>query len=252
MRFIGRKNELETLESLLFKRSASLAVIWGRRRIGKSRLIDHFLLGKKAWRFTGLPPTKETTHEKEIQTFVQQMAKNTGMPKLKTTEWSDVFWHLGNLAQKEEKLIIFFDEISWMGTKDSDFLGLLKTEWDNSFSKHPNLIFILCGSVSNWIEKNILSSTGFFGRISVKLELKELPLPDCNEFWSEQNHRISAYEKLKVLNITGGIPKYLEEILPQESAESNISRLCFKPEGLLFQEYDQIFSDLFSKKTHLR
>jgi uncharacterized protein len=81
------------------------------------------------------------------------------------------------------------------------------------------------------------------------LEVKELLLVECNEFWSLQNERISGYEKLKVLSITGGVPKYLEEIVPGESAEKNISSLCFTPQGLLFREYDQIFSDLFSKRT---
>jgi hypothetical protein len=127
-------------------------------------------------------------------------------------------------------------------------LGYLKTEWDKTFSKHPSLILILCGSVSNWIEENILNSTGFLGRISVKLEIKELPLPDCNQFWLAQKDRISAYEKLKILGVTGGVPKYLEEVLPTESAEKNINHLCFRQEGLLYREYKQIFSDLFSKR----
>ncbi len=250
MRFIGRKNELETLDHLLLKKSASLAVVWGRRRIGKSRLIEQFLKGKKSWSFSGLPPTPQTTSQEEIRIFVAQMARNIGMPELKTSDWGEVFWHLGNQAEKEPNLIIFFDEISWMGSKDPNFLGYLKTEWDKTFSKHPHLILILCGSVSSWIEENILNSTGFFGRISSKLNVKELPLADCNEFWSEQSDRVSAYEKLKILSVTGGVPKYLEEIIPSESAENNISRLCFKPDGLLFREYDQIFSDLFSRRAH--
>lgn len=251
MRFIGRKNELEVLERLHLKNSSSMVVVWGRRRIGKSRLVEQFLKGKKFWSFSGLPPTPQTTTQEEIRIFVSQMARNIGMPELKTTDWGEVFWHLGNQAEKEANLVIFFDEISWMGSKDPNFLGFLKTEWDKTFSKHSNLIVILCGSVSSWIEKNILSSTGFLGRISIKLEVKELPLCDCNEFWSDQNDRVSAYEKLKILGVTGGVPKYLEEILPREPAENNISRLCFKPEGLLFREYDQIFSDLFSKRASI-
>jgi len=250
MRFIGRKTELETLEHLCLKKSASLAVVWGRRRIGKSRLVEQFLKGKKSWSFSGLPPTPQTTTQQETHIFASQMARNIGMPELKTSDWGEIFWHLGNQAAKEPNLVIFFDEISWMGSKDPNFLGHLKTEWDRSFSKHPHLILILCGSISNWIEENILSSTGFLGRISVKLEIKELPLPDCNEFWSDQKERVSAYEKLKVLGVTGGVPKYLEEILPGEPAENNINRLCFRPEGLLFREYDQIFSDLFSKRAN--
>lgn len=248
MHFIGRKKELEALERLRLKKSSSFAVIWGRRRIGKSTLVAEFLKGKKAWSFSGLPPT-DISHEDQIRAFIGQMSRNTGMPELKTTDWAEVLWHLGNQAEKEPNIIIFLDEISWIGSKDSNFLGYLKTEWDRSFSRHPNLILILCGSVSSWIHKNILSSTGFLGRISVKLEVKELSLPECNEFWSSQQGRISPYEKLKILSITGGVPKYLEEIIISESAEQNIRNLCFSPEGLLFREYDQIFSDLFMKRA---
>ena len=249
MRFFGRKRELDLLERLRLKRSSSLAVVWGRRRIGKSTLIAEFLKEKKAWSFSGLPPTSSTSHQDQIRVFIGQMARNIGMPELKTTDWGEVLWHLGNQAEREPELVIVLDEISWIASKDSNFLGHLKTEWDRSFSKHPNLILILCGSVSSWIEKNILSSTGFLGRISVKLEVKELPLPECNEFWSSQNRRISSYEKLKILSITGGVPKYLEEIILGESAEQNIRQLCFAPEGLLFREYEQIFSDLFMKRV---
>jgi len=249
MRFIGRKKELDILERLRLKNSSSLAVIWGRRRIGKSRLINEFLKNKKAWNFAGLPPTSGITHQEQINIFVGQMSRNIGMPELKTADWGEVFWHLGNQAEKEQELVIVLDEISWIGSKDSNFLGHLKNEWDRSFSTHPNLIVILCGSISSWIEKNILSNTGFLGRISIKLELKELLLPECNEFWSMQNKRISGYEKLKILGITGGVPKYLEEIVPGESAEKNISEMCFSSSGLLYREYDQIFSDLFSKRA---
>ena len=70
--------------------------------------------------------------------------------------------------------------------------------------------------------KNILSNTGFVGRISFTLTLEELPIKDCNEFWGKKSHNISAMEKLKLLSVTGGIPRYLEEINSSLSAEKNI------------------------------
>jgi len=249
MRFLGRKKELEVLERLRLKKSSSLVVVWGRRRIGKSTLVEQFLKGKKSWSFAGIPPQTHKTNQEEIDYFVKQMARNIGMPELKTADWADVFWHLGNQAQKEKDLIIFFDEISWMGSKDPNFLGYLKTEWDKTFSKCPNLILILCGSVSNWIEENIINSTGFYGRISTKIKVEELPLNDCNHFWNAQRDRISAYEKFKILGVTGGVPKYLEEIIPTEPAEKNINYLCFRKEGLLYREYNQIFADVFSRRA---
>lgn len=248
LKFVGRTEELDQLNQLFKKKSASLVVIRGRRRIGKSRLIKEFAKGTKSWLFSGLPPTKDTTKQNQIDEFTKQMARNLGMPQLKTNDWGEVFWHLGKLAEKE-KIIIVFDEISWMGSNDVEFLGHLKNAWDLYFSNNHELILILCGSVSSWIEKNILSNTGFLGRISIDKVLDELPLANCQEFWMSQKNRVSAYEKLKVLAVTGGVPKYLEEINPTLPAEKNIQNLCFLPEGLLYREYDQIFSDLFSKKA---
>jgi len=90
--------------------------------------------------------------------------------------------------------------------------------------------------------RNLLSSTGFVGRISYTLTLEELPLSDCSRFWPSD---ISAYEKFKLLSVTGGIQNYLEEINPKLSAEDNIKRLCFTHGGFLVEEFEQIFSDIF-------
>ena len=91
-----------------------------------------------------------------------------------------------------------------------------------------------------------MSSTGFVGRISYTLTLDELPLADCNKFWPKN---ISAYEKFKILAVTGGVPKYLEEINPKLAAEENIKKLCFTKGGFLVEEFEQIFSDLFIREV---
>ncbi len=248
MQFIGRENELESLELLHQKKSASLIVIRGRRRIGKSRLIKEFVSGKRCWLFSGLAPIPGVTNQQQLDDFSDQITKNLGVTKRQVSSWYEHFTFLAEQA-KGQKIVIVFDEISWMGSEDPIFLGQLKNAWDLYFSDNPQLIFILCGSVSIWIEENILKSTGFVGRISIDLAVRELPLAKCGEFWGAQKTKISAYEKFKVLAVTGGIPKYLEEILPTQSAEDNIHKLCFQENGTLFRDFDQIFSDLFSKRT---
>ena len=248
MKFIGRKKELESLELLLKKKSASMVVIHGRRRVGKSRLIKEFVSDKKSWIFSGLPPVPGITKQRQLDAFSTQISQNLNMPKIQVSEWIEYFTFLGNQA-KGQKIVIVLDEISWMGSEDPDFLGQLKTAWDLHFSENPELILILCGSVSSWVEENILRSTGFVGRVSVDMVLEELSVAESGEFWGSQRNKISAYEKLKMLSVTGGIPKYLEEIIPSQSAEDNIHRLCFQSKGLLFREFDQIFSDLFSKRA---
>ena len=108
---------------------------------------------------------------------------------------------------------------------------------------------ILSGSMSSWIEENIISSTGYFGRVELDIVLKELPLYDCNHFWEPYQDKVSSYEKFKVLCVTGGVPRYLESIDPKSSAEENIRRLFYRKEGLFFKEFDRIFSDLYASKS---
>lgn len=249
--FIGRSKELKSLNSLLLKSSASLIVVKGRRRIGKSRLIEEF--GKQfpaTYTFSGIPPLEETTLNDQVNEFGWQLGKALGQPPLKDNDWNDLFLHLAKHTRKG-RVLILFDEISWMGSKDPHFLGKFKNAWDLELKKNPQLIIVLCGSVSTWIEKNILSSTGFLGRISLHLTIEELPLSDCGKFWLQRTQEISSYEKFKVLAVTGGIPKYLEEIKPSLSAEENIKQLCFEKSGLLFNEFGQIFSDIFSNRSKI-
>lgn len=173
--FIGRNKELRRLQDTKENQIADLVVITGRRRIGKTRLAEEF--GKSFHRvlsFTGLPPTKGITAQKQRDHFAQQLLKQTRLPPPSAKDWNDLFWHLAYHCSEGDVLLII-DEISWIGMKDPTFLGKLKTAWDQDFKKNPHLVIILTGSVSSWIEKNILNSTGFVGRISMEITLDELP-----------------------------------------------------------------------------
>lgn len=243
-RFIGRNAELAELRWFLQKRTASLLVVRGRRRIGKSRLIEEFAKPHRFVSMIGLPPNERTTRKSELAEFSRQFSRTLDAPPVAFGDWGDAFYHLAR-ATAEGRVIILLDEISWMGSRDSTFLGKLKTAWDTQFKRNDKLILVLCGSASTWIEKNILSSTGFVGRVSRTLTLEELPLRDCASFWPDADGNISAYEKAKILSVTGGIPRYLEEIDTSRSSEENVKRLCFTRGGLLVTEFEQIFNDLF-------
>lgn len=245
--FIGRERELSILNEFLSARTASFLVIKGRRRIGKSRLIEEFSTQLHTLYFFGLAPEDKITAEDQRRHFTNQLEKQIGLAGLQADDWDHLLGHLAKHTDSGQVLIVL-DEINWMGSKDPTFLPKLKTAWDAAFSKNPQLIMILSGSMAGWIEENILSSTGFFGRVTLDMTLEELPLKKCALFWGQYEKHVSAYEKFKVLSVTGGVPLYLELIRPELSAEENIGRLAFRKEGLLFNEFDRIFSDLFSKR----
>ena len=145
--FFGREHELQILQELLEKRTSSLVVIKGRRRIGKSRLIQEFCKGFKTLRFVGLPPEEKVTESDQRDEFCRQLQEQVGVRGLKSEDWGDLFWHLSQYTQ-EGRVILVLDEINWMGSHDATFLGKLKTAWDEKFKMNPQLICILSGSMS--------------------------------------------------------------------------------------------------------
>eukprot|EP01035_Chromulina_nebulosa_P028185 gene28185-37166_t len=248
--FVGRDYELSRLNTLWKRKTASFVVVKGRRRIGKSRLIEEFAKNVKFIALSGLAPSEAITAQMQRDEFARQLARIFYIPIPYSKDWGDLFWHLAHHTHNK-KVAILLDEISWMGMKDPAFLGNLKNSWDQYLKKNPQLILIVCGSVSSWIEKNILSTTGFVGRVDLVFNLEELSIADCSQFWGIHGKNISPHEKFKILSVTGGVPKYLEGITPNISAEEFIKQSCFTAEGFLFREFDTIFNDLFSKKSDI-
>lgn len=246
--FIGRLEELNKLKELLQRKMASFVVVKGRRRIGKSRLIEEFAKGQRFLKFEGLAPTDHITAQMQRDEFARQLAEQLKLPKLKGDDWGDLLTFLAKQIQSG-RVIILFDEVSWMGSRDPTFLAKLKITWDNYFVKNNKLILILCGSVSTWIDDNILSSTAYFGRIAKTMTLTELSLPTCNQLLAEIGFRGSPLEKFILLSLTGGIPWYIELINPGMRAGDNIQQLCFTPDGQLVDEYGRIFHDLFGRRS---
>ncbi|MCX5924849.1 MAG: ATP-binding protein [Candidatus Dependentiae bacterium] len=244
--FIGRKPEIERLKALYKKKKPSLVVVKGRRRIGKSRLIGEFANASSAhtfWSFSGLAPEDGVCAQAQRDNFARQLALMLKVPPMTFLDWSDAFEHL--IFHIKPGDIILLDEISWMGSKDPSFIPKLKAWWDKQ-TTHIMLVF--CGSVSTWIEENILKSTAFFGRVNVTISLEPLSIPESAEFLRAIGMQLSHYDMYKLLSIVGGVPWYLEQFNPGITADDNIKQLAFEKNGLLVTEFDRIFHDLFNGK----
>lgn len=245
--FIGRDKSLKKLQELLNRRTSSLVVVKGRRRIGKSRLVEEFASGYRFLEFAGIAPVEGVTEQSQRDVFGSRLGHYVGFPSLRSNDWSDLFQMLADQV-KTGRVIILLDEISWMAMNDETFLGKLKNIWDLELKKNSELILILCSSVSVWVEKNIISSTGYFGRIVKKISLDELSLNICNQILLAQHFIGSDFEKFQLLSITGGVPWYLELLQPGVSASQNIKELCFTSDGNLVEEFNMIFHDLFDSR----
>lgn len=249
--FYGREEDIADLMALWRKPTASLVTCRGRRRIGKSTLVEEFARRSKA-RFieiAGEAPRKGMTNDDQLKAFGRQLA--AFMPDGTCPapgDWAAAFRMLDGVVGAG-KTIVFLDEISWMGQYAADFPGDLKTAWDTRFKKHPKLILVLCGSVSTWIRENILNNTGFVGRASQNCLLRELPLDVCRRFWRGAASRVATREIFDVLSVTGGVPRYLEELDPSLSAAENIRQMCFRAKSLLRDDFDQIFNSVFGENA---
>lgn len=247
--FVGREEEMKLLAGLWGKRVASLVSCRGRRRVGKSTLIEEFAK-RTAERFIaieGLAPRQGMSDRKQRRNFCCRISEQTGIEARDATSWPLAFAMLDEALSGSGRTVVLLDEISWMGGYDKDFPSYLKSAWDKRLKKHDNLVLVLCGSVSAWIADNILNSTGFVGRNSLDLEIKELPLRDAVQMMGPAAERLSISEKLDLLSVVGGIPRYLEEIRPALTVEENIRGMCFAKQGLLFREFDETFCDVFGK-----
>lgn len=247
--FVGRAEELEWLEGLWNKSSSSLVVCSGRRRIGKSTLIEEFAARSRCAfvEIAGLAPDEKMTDEKQRRNFCESLAAQTGRPEVLADSWPKAFDALADAIRGNARTVVLLDEISWMGGLEPSFPAMLKNAWDMKFSRRNRLVFVVCGSVSAWIGKNILRSKAFVGRVSLALDLKELPLSDCAAFWGERADRTSVQDMLDMLSVTGGVPKYLAEMDPRLSSDENVRRMCFLPQGFLFGDFDRIFRDVFKR-----
>ena len=257
--FVGREKELESLSLLLDKRTASLVACRGRRRIGKSTLIEEFAKRNhcRLVEIDGLLPREGMTNQVQLDNFIEKLSVQTDADGTKVSSWFEAFGRLdqaltGLMAAWNGWTVVLLDEVSWMGRYDADFPARLKSAWDTMLKRHDRLIVVVCGSVSTWIKKNILENTGFAGRFSRDLVLRELSLSQCKAFWGDAATRLSPSEIVDVLSVTGGIPRYLEEIDPRLSANENIKRMCFERDGVLFGDFKAIFSQVFGEESVLK
>ena len=248
--FFGRQDLIAQLDELWAKRVSSLVTCRGRRRVGKSTLIEEFARrsGAAFIKLDGLRPKENLADEDERAFFAAKLRAQVGGRGTTPTNWYEAFVRLGKCIDDRRRTVVLLDEISWMAHYSPSFPEVLKSAWDDVLKKHPKLILVLCGSVSHWITRNIIGNSAYVGRRSLDMVVPELPLTECVKFWGEKADRIDVREIIDVLSVTGGIPRYLEEVNPSLSAVENIRRLCFAPQSLLRMEFDDMFNDVVTSK----
>ena len=247
--FYGREQQLEQLNRLLRKQVSSLVTCRGRRRVGKSTLIERFAAdcGARFIKLEGVKPKSRYTNENELRAFAEQLALQTGAEDTVPANWLNAFVRLDREIRDDGQwTVVLLDEIAWFGYYDQMFSDAVRIAWENYWRKHDRLIVVVCGSVSSWIRDNIVDNKSFRGRRSLDLVVPELPLSECVKFWGERASRINPTEIIDVLSVTGGVPMYLQEIDPALSADENIRLLAYSPNSVLRVDFDDMFTDVIT------
>lgn len=249
--FYGRYYYINLLEELLKKPLSSVVTCRGRWRVGKSTLFEEFARrnGCRFLKLEGRAPGDGVGDREQREAFGLQLAEQSPLPRLTPEDWPQAFKLLDSvLFERSEWTVLLLDEISWMGGSSKTFASDLKIAWDNHLKKHERLIMVICGSVSSWVTENFVESTGFVGRRSYDFVLPELPLEEAVGFWNDVRERRTSREILDVLSVTGGVPRYLEEMDLSLPADENIRRSFYRPEGYLYQDFAAIFDRVLGQK----
>jgi len=256
---IGRNEEIVTLEDCFKSRKPEFLTIFGRRRIGKTYLIRQVFSKKKNTIFFNVTGLKEGTLKDQLSNFIEQLSNifydaiSLTVPKT----WRQAFKLLNQAIEKQkknQKIVLFFDELPWMHTPKSKLLQNIDYYWNQYWSNDARIKLIVCGSSASWILRKIINNKGgLHNRITQKIRLEPFTLAETKNFLDYSGIKLKNEQILLLYMMTGGVPYYLAAIKKGLSAAQIIDKLAFNEKGLLFTEFDNLFSSLFDDyETYVR
>ncbi len=244
---IGRLKEKEVLLKALYSQKPEMVAVIGRRRVGKTFLIQNIYADNMAFQMSGI---QDATLKEQLKNFTYSITKTFGTlaPIEKPTSWLDAFQQLIICLEaipNDKKQVIFFDELPWLATRKSDFLKGLSFFW-NSWAIQNNIVVVICGSSASWmIQKIVEHKGGLHNRLTKRIHLLPFNLFETKAFLKSLNVHFDHYQIIELYMAMGGIPHYLNEVEAGLSAAQNIEQICFSPNGLLNNEFARLYPALF-------
>ncbi len=246
---IGRKAELEILDRVYESKKSEFVILYGRRRVGKTYLVNQRFGEYFTFRMTALG---NATLEQQLVNFYTNFSAaaphlaNGGVPP----NWFQAFQLIIKLATEDKRTrkVIFFDELPWFDTYSSDFLQAIEHFWNSWASLRTDVVLIGCGSAAAWMINELINNRGgLHNRITERIVLQPFNLVETEQFLRAKGAVYTRYQLLELYMAMGGIPYYLENVLVNRSVAQNIDRMFFTSGGVLNVEYDNLFRSLFDK-----
>lgn len=246
-KIIGRKQQIKEMEAALATDRPEMLALIGRRRVGKTFLVREIYKEQIVFELTGL---QYGSKAEQIQNFVLSMGRyfrDFPIPKIPQS-WLEAFHLLSEALiqlDSKEKVVVFLDELPWLGTKRSGFIKGLGYFW-NSWASKENIVLAVCGSAASWmIDKVINDKGGLHNRVTRLLFLPPFTLAETEVYCQSRKIKLNRYQILQIYMTMGGIPMYLDQLKPGLSAVQNIQQICFAATGYLRDEFERLFASLF-------
>ena len=250
-KLIGREREQAILKELLHTRESEFVALYGRRRVGKTFLVDTVYKDDIVFEITGLNKASKAMQLENFAHVLNVRLQETARMPTPPKSWLQAFFilrqYIENLKRKR-KSVVFIDELPWIAKGKSGFLSALENFWNSWASKRNDIILVVCGSAASWmISKIIKSRGGLHNRITRRIRLLPFNLYETETYLRSRNIQLDRYSILQLYMVMGGIPHYLKEIKRGKSAVQNIDDICFSKDGLLLDEFKNLYEALFPK-----
>lgn len=242
---IGREKEQAILEELAKSDHSELAVVYGRRRVGKTFLVRETFDYKFSFSHAGV---ENGTLRDELFAFWDSL-RDAGYECERPADWWTAFGELKNLLRRcpDERKIVFLDELPWMDTHKSGFIKALESFWNGWASARRDIFLVVCGSAAAWMVKNVLQSRGgLFNRASRQVYLQPFTLAECERFVRSKGIEMARGDIVKAYMVFGGAAYYWGLLEKGESLVQNIDRLFFSEGGDLAHEFSRLYRSVFS------
>ena len=261
---IGRKTEFEKLQAAMEKDRAQIVAVYGRRRVGKTFLVNEFFEGKFAFKHTAVSPVDDATKKRkknlmkiQLQEFFYSMRSyGLGSGEIVPESWQEAFYMLERLLEKKDdgkRLVIFIDELPWMDTPKANFLPAFEHFCNDWCLARKNCKLVVCGSATSWIlDKLINNKGGLYGRVTMPLYLSPFTLYECKEFFRADGIKLDEYDICRAYMAFGGIPFYLDQFQKGLSLAQNIDAILYDENAPLKGEFDRLFTSQFANPEELK
>ncbi len=245
---IGREREMAELQQSLESDRSEFVIVYGRRRVGKTYLVDNFFNYEYDFSFVG---GHRLTKQKQLRNFAKAIKKYAHLSyQPKYANWDDAFDALEELMEglpENKRKVIFIDEMPWIDTPQSEFVDALETFWNSWAARRRDILFVASGSSTSWMmDKLVENQGGLHGRITNNIYVRPFTLHEVELYMKSRGAAWDRYQLLQTYMVIGGIPFYYSLLNVKESLVQNIDRLFFRKNGELRTEFEELYSALFT------